>query len=388
MLIQPKPFLDKLKLRNDSVGVERRRNLSKIMLDHMPNFPLTIEYSDIDRAFENWVTNDLEISYNGIKFPTFKMFSNQRISEYAQNWHHLDEVGNLILNFKTITREPNPSHGENQGKIYNIPGDRFYPMFVVPVLQENGQYAYNMYSMKQPYCVDLVYTVSIVTNKYDLINQMNMIINDKFKSINCYIAPNNHYMPMMLDNVSDESEYDLQDRKYYSQSFKIKVKAYIIRETDYQVTKLPSKAIVRLVGSNNHKKTKVQIQEDYIADDCCLITEKSTYVNKKIKIIIDFPICDKTAEFVIDTDVSIKEISNHNIYDFIIWVNGEKQDLTSEVKIYNGDKIKISIGRNEYDQPSSMEILGDDFNTIIDTSLDIESSLDEPTYEETYKYDA
>ena len=134
-MIQPKPFLDKFKLRHKAKGVERRRNMSKIILEHAPNFPLSVEYKDIDEAFQKWVENDLDIEYDGKKIPTFKLFSNQRINEYAQSWKHLDEVGNLLMNFKTITRENNPKHGENQGGYYNIPGDREYPMFMVPVLQ-------------------------------------------------------------------------------------------------------------------------------------------------------------------------------------------------------------------------------------------------------------
>ena len=64
-----------------------------------------------------------------------KLFSNQRINEYAQTWSHLDETGNLILNFKTVTRDNDPK-SENQGQWYNCPGDRDYPMFIVPTLQE------------------------------------------------------------------------------------------------------------------------------------------------------------------------------------------------------------------------------------------------------------
>ena len=158
-------------------------------------------------------------------------------------------------------------------------------MFLVPVLQENGEEAYDMYSMKQPFCVDLEYTVTIITNKYEVLNDMNQRVHFEFKAINCYIAPNNHFMPMTLEDVSDESEYSLDDRKYYSQSYKIKVKAYIIRKEDFTVTKLPSRAIIRLLGVTDKKKPKIQIgEEDYIADDCCLREEYDPYYNKLLTI--------------------------------------------------------------------------------------------------------
>ncbi len=49
------------------------------------------------------------------------------------------------------------------------------------------------------------------------------------------IFSNGHPMPITLEDISDESEYTIDDRKYYSQTFKIKLKAYIIRSEDFDV---------------------------------------------------------------------------------------------------------------------------------------------------------
>ena len=38
-LIQPKPYLEKIKLRHKATGVERRRNMSKIVLEKGTPFP-------------------------------------------------------------------------------------------------------------------------------------------------------------------------------------------------------------------------------------------------------------------------------------------------------------------------------------------------------------
>lgn len=382
-MIQPKPFLDKFKIRHKAKGVERRRNMSKIILEHAPNFPLSVEYKDIDEAFQKWVENDLDIEYDGKKIPTFKLFSNQRINEYAQSWKHLDEVGNLLMNFKTITRENNPKHGENQGGYYNIPGDRDYPMFMVPVLQENGQEAYDMYSMKQPFCVDMVYSVSIITNKYELINKVNQLIHNKFKAINCYIAPNHHYMPMVLEDISDESEYSLDDRKYYSQTFRIKVKAYIISEEDFKVTRLESRIVVRGLGERHKLKPKIELEEmPYINDECEIREEYDPYYNKKITINISYPVCDGRAEFDADFDLIIRQIETNNIYDFVICINGEKQDLETDVRIYKGDSVSIAVTNDEVDKTSSIKIVGLDPTAIFDERYDPESALDEPITEE------
>ncbi len=382
-MIQPKPFLDKFKIRNKAFGVERRRNMSKIILEKAPHFPLTVEYKDIDNAFKEWVENELDISYDGKKLPTFRLFSNQRINEYAQNWSHLDSVGNLLMNFKTITRENNPKHGENQGGSYNIPGDRDYPMFMVPVLQENGQQAYDMYSMKQPFCVDMRYTVSLITNKYELINTINQLILDKFKAINAYIAPNGHYMPMTLEDISDESEYSLDDRKYYSQSFTIRIKAYIIKEGDFTVTKLPSRAIVRLLGIDNKRKSKIEIiEDDYINNECKDQITESKYHNKAMTLNIYYDICESRVNFEADFNMVISTIETTNIFDFVICINGEKQDVTENINIYNGDDIVIEITKDEYEQSSFISLKGIDDTIILDSTYNPESSLDEPMDEE------
>ena len=390
-MIQPKPFLENLhKLRNSAYGVERRRNMTKMVLEHAPNFPLSVTYTDIDNAFQEWVEKVLDITYDGNKLPTFKLFSNQRINEYAQTWSHLDETGNLILNFKTVTRDNDPKKGENQGQWYNCPGDRDYPMFIVPTLQENGTEAYDMYSMKQPFSVDLTYTVTLISSKYDLINEFNMIINNQFKAINAYIAPNYHYMPMILDNITDESEYSLEDRKYYSQAYKIKVKAYIIREEDYKVTKLPSRMVVRFLDDKTKIKQieRIKIKEDdYFKDECCLRQEDDPFYNKLINLIVKFPNCEKKATFNIDTDLIIREINTSNVYDFVMSINGEFQDIENEINIYNEDELFFEIEKDEFNQDSEIIIKGFDPNSILDKRYNPESALDENIDEEEIIYE-
>lgn len=382
MLIQPKPFLDNFKLRNKSFGKERRRNMSKLILEHGTPFPLSVDYEDIDKEVQKWVEEKLEISYEGRRIPTFKLFSNQRISEYAQTWKHLDENGNILMNFKTITRENNPQQGQSQGGYFNIPGDRMYPMFYVPVLQENGQQAFDLYSMKQPFSVDFNYIISIVTNKYDLINKFNELVQNDFKSLQCYISPNNHPMPLTLQDISDESEYALEDRKYYSQTYTINLKAYIIRKEDYQITRLPSRVVLGFEGNTKKLKQNIKIEEEYI-DPCKENIEDDRYIHKNLTITINIPQCEKKSEFIIDTDMVIEEIETNNVYDFTICVNNEEVDFNNdEVKIYNGDNILVMIERDDLFKDASMIIKGFEPNILIDSTKLTESSLDEDVTDE------
>jgi hypothetical protein len=114
------------------------------------DLPKGCVYEDIDAEMKKFV-EELDISFDGKKFPTLNLFSNQRLSEYTQTWRETDAEGGLLLNFKSLTRELNVSkgtiYGDNMG---NIPGDdRYYTVGYKPVV-ENGIETMDKISMKQP----------------------------------------------------------------------------------------------------------------------------------------------------------------------------------------------------------------------------------------------
>lgn len=106
--------------------------------------------------------------------------------------------------------------------------NRRYTILQRTVLDDNGTESYEKYSMKQPYTVDLAYRINFVTNVFENINTFNQKVNYLFKARQCYIRPNGHYIPMVIDEINDESTYSIEDRKFYVQSISVKVMAYII----------------------------------------------------------------------------------------------------------------------------------------------------------------
>ena len=431
MFIQPKPYIDKFKIRHQAYGVERRRNMSKIILENQTYLPKSIEYSDIDQEMFNWVDKKFNLEYDGVRLPTYKLYSTQRISEYTQTWSQTDDYGNMIMNFKTITRENNPQKGESQGSYFNIPGHKDFAMFYVPVLQENGVEAYDKYTMKQPFSVNFMYSVSIITNKMELLNEMNEKMHYEFNAITAYVSPNDHPMPLTLEDVSDQSEYTIDDRKYYSQTFKIKLRGYIIRREDYKVERIPSRlvmsshdsdatGIVSRRGKNRRDDEKVQFIEEttpinkieYLKDaisssteciippledveapppeiyeetdgndDCC-VPEDNRYMNKIIKVIMRFDDCTTELTFVVDKDMSLDSVETKNVNDFRVIVNEEAIDLDCDVKFLSGDEITVRITRDDLYQESEVTLIGYDPDVVVDTQNLPESSLDDPVEEE------
>ena len=129
---QPRQYINKhAQLRHQPIGPERRLDAIREVMDKSTILPKAVTYEDIDQAVFDWVDKELEMVYDGKTLPTYKLFSNQRLSEYNQTWKYTDAEGNVAMNFKTITRDNNPQKGENQGMLGNVPGNHGYSLFKV-----------------------------------------------------------------------------------------------------------------------------------------------------------------------------------------------------------------------------------------------------------------
>jgi len=314
---------------------EQRRNISKEIVRHADYMPNPLTYEDIDREFKKWVSN-VKILQDGTELPTMTLFSNQRFSEYMQTWQYTDENNNIRMNFKTITRENNPIHGTILGDTYNIPGERFYTFKSLDAIDDSGKKYRINYKMKQPTPVDLKYKVSVMTNRYTTINDFNEAFLCLFNAKQAYICPNGHYMAIVLDNISDESEYNISDRQFFSQTMTFTLKGYIIREEDFKVEESPVTTVLCFEGDNaKRKKPTIELSE---YDPCYVPEEK--YYKKPIDIDIDlsycFP-CRGGIKFTMDEDFILTSLefneNNNIIKDGIkLYINDEliSSDLTAD----------------------------------------------------------
>lgn len=369
-----------IKLKRDIVGKERRENLVKEVLQDNTPLPKPVEYEDIDKEFERWVSEELDISFEEQKLPTYLMLTNQRFSEYLQSWQHVDEKKNLILNFKAITRENNPKLGSIVGDTRNIPGDIDFLMKRVQAVDRSGHRYFIDYRVKQPISIDLIYTVSIFTNKYQLLNDFNMMMNEKFKAIDCYIRPNGHFMPMKLTDISDESEYNIDDRRYYSQSYAITVMAYIMPKDSFSVVEKPMLVLECFDGEVKPKTIIESFDPDIECDD----NPKSAY--EQIEVITTIPRDKMGHGFRIDCDSEITSIVIQNVRYFRMSINGTYVDLDKylnniesscykdveitldePIKLNMNDSIKFdSVSRYKTFENSVIKLKGKDLTSVVE----------------------
>ena len=368
---QPKKEIVPVKFKDDAIGYERRLNYIKEIMHKETTFPKPIDYADIDAAVKVFVANELDITdENGRKVPTYSLYSTQRFSEYSQTWEHTDENGNLLMNFKTVSRGNNPKKGENQGSMYNIPGDRHYTMLEKTVLGDNGVEHIEVYSMRQPFAVDLVYKVNFITNTFSLINEFNRKLNKLFKARQCYIRPNGHYIPLIIDSIDDETSYGLEERKFFVQSVSIRALAYIINEDDFKISKFPK--YPRLFTEGERKRKKVNVD----------ILEIPKPENKKVEIDITFEPSVSKVEFEIDMDIDVSEIVTDNTYDVRVFVNDVPIYTEKGFTLKNGDLVRVKIKKTDDLKPSEVKFIGIDPNYVYDPDEVPENAADEAVKEE------
>lgn len=366
---QPKKNLTFVNLKTkETNGNIIRKSYAQDIVHNAPIYPKPLEYADIDVAFNKFVEEELGLTVNGKDVPTFTLFSNQRFSEYSQTWKHSDEEGNLILNFKTINRSTTPQGGENQGGLWNIPGDRFYTLLQRSVLEDNGTESVEVYSMKQPYAATLEYRISFVTDLFENLSTFNELVNDLFKARQYYIRPNNHYIPLILESVDDESKYSVSDYRFYVQTVTIKALAYIIHEEDIKVEKFPKRVHIGLVGDKaKNKKVKIDIEED-----------EDELKNQTIRLSLSFEKWHDKADFQIDTDMVIQKIDKTNIRNMRIFVNDTPIYWNKGFSVKDGDRIRVKIKQFDVKEEASLVFNGINPNySYVDNTP--ESVSDEPT---------
>lgn len=365
---QPKKNLYKMRFKDKTYGTARRKSFPKEILYKETEIPKPLNYDDIDFAFEEFVKGSISKIGDTI-YPVFTLYSNQRFSEYSQNWEHTDNDGNLLLNFITVNRESNPKPGSNQGELWNIPGDRYYTTLIKNVLEDNGTESYEIYSMKQPYAVDLNYRINFMTSTYEKINGFNNHINELFKARQCYIRPNGHFIPMIIEEVNDETSYSVDERRFFIQSIGIKVMAYISNKEDFKVERKPKRIMMFMEGDAKRPKPTVNIDE-YDVDN--------PLKNRSIDLTVSFESFHDKVEFTIDTDMNVETIEKTNIRTMRLFVNDTMYYVEKGFKLKEGDNIKIKLNKFKIVEKAEVIFHGYNPNFVYNSEVIPERVSDEP----------
>lgn len=193
-------------------------------------FPRTIDFKDIDEAVFNWfISREIRVENNPI--PVF-FINPEKWAEFKKSWKYMDGDRNVDFPFITIRRfhSVTPAKTPTKGR---IPG-RTFVTYRFPIYTEAGV-TQKLYKVPQPIKVDLRYEIRCLTHYVMDINKINEEILKHFASLQSYLDIDRHYMPMSIENISDESNTtSVSDERILHTLYSIVVNGYIIDKEEFE----------------------------------------------------------------------------------------------------------------------------------------------------------
>jgi hypothetical protein len=270
----------------------------------------------------------------------------QNWAQFTQTWDFNNIDKNVQPPFITTIRIPEVKYGTLPSLSYNIPNRRQYHYAAVPTWdgQRKGM---DIYTIPQPNPVDIKYSVKIICNRMRELNKFNQIIIDKFASRQAYRQIKGHYIPIQLDEVSDESVMDVEKRRYYIQSYSFTLQGFLLDEEQFEVRPAVSRSLVLM--EVNPRKTRRRVNKYPPNPD-------------RIPLNISYPIGTTAYTQTFEYTSNIKLIDAENIASYSMYINGLfygtdiQQLITGEIQINTNDVLTIEIIKSDNTQPSNFQL--------------------------------
>ena len=213
----------------------RREQLLEYINKDGTYLPKSVLHADLDRGMLDFVKGDLQVVTAGKIVPMVDIIlTTQNWSQYVETATFVNLDYNVEPPFITVVRKPEVKYGSNPSLQYTIPNRKQFYYASVPTWNGNEQ-GMDIYTIPQPVPVDIGYSVKIVCNRMRELNQLNKIVLQKFSSRQAYTFIKGQYVPIIMDNIQDESQMTLEARKYYVQSYDFTMLGYLIDEEEFQV---------------------------------------------------------------------------------------------------------------------------------------------------------
>jgi len=339
----PKKIKKDLSLTPHRTLYPRRLELLDKINEHGTYLPKSILHADLDRGFLDFVVNELKISSEGKTVPVVDiLITTQNWTQFTQTWNFQDLDKNTAPPFICVIRNPEVKYGSTPSLQYTIPNRRQFYYASVPSFDGNNLNV-DVYQIPQPVPVDIKFSVKIICNRMRELNTLNKTILQKFSSRQAYTQIKGHYIPIIMDNISDESVMDIEKRKFYIQNYDFTMMGFLIDEDEF-VVKPGVERVLKLIEVPNSKKVKGKITG---------ISNPSSYpvefVFEEDKIIIEKTFYDL---------VNLNLITSVNVSNYDIYINGYFYGTNLlRVQINNNDVVRFEIVQEQLGKPSKLSFV-------------------------------
>ena len=337
----PKQIKKYLPLTPEKQLLERREQLLEFIQKDGTYLPKGVLHADLDRGMLDFVRDELECVVDGKKVSNIDLIITlQNWAQFTQTWNTEDLNGNVQLPFITTVRQPEVPFGTNPSLQYTIPNRKEFLYAQVPTW-DGTRKGMDVYKIPQPIPVDITYDVKIVCNRMRELNQFNKIVMQKFSSRQAYTFIKGHYIPIIMNSVSDNSVTEVNKRKFYVQNYNFTMLGFLMDEEEFQISPAITRALTLLEVNNktgSRKATKVPGRPDNFDLDIKFTSSQT----------------QKVETFRYTVDLLVTGTENIDSYDVYIDGSYVGSDL-STIQITDGDLVTIDITKITGGQESVLQ---------------------------------
>ena len=318
----------------------RREQLLEYIKEDGTYLPKSVLHADLDRGMLDFVKTELEVVTAGKIVPMLDIIiTTQNWSQYLETWKFVDMDYNPSPPFITVVRQPEVKYGTNPSLQYTIPNRKQFYYASVPTWNGNEQ-GMDIYTIPQPVPVDIKYSVKIICNRMRELNQLNKVVMQTFSSRQAYTFIKGQYVPIILENVSDESQMTMEARKYYVQNYDFTMLGYLIDEDEFEV-KPAIQRITQLfeidTTTRRQKIDKYPKNPNEFPSEFVFVSGNTTLVD-----MIDFT-----------ANMSLVGTDNINTYD--VYINDDYYGIdVSVIQITTNDILRIEVTKIDNTQESKI----------------------------------
>jgi hypothetical protein len=340
MALPKKQIIPNINLTPEKILYQRREQLLDYIKDDGTYLPKSLLHADLDRGFLDFVKEDLQTVVEGsIIQPVDIIITTQNWAQFTQTWDFQDLNGNPQLPFITTVRNPDVKYGSNPAIIYNIPNRREYFYAAVPSWNGNVK-GLDIYKIPQPVPVDITYNVKILSNRMRELNEFNKIVIQTFASRQAYRQINGHYIPIIMNGITDESVVDIGRRRFYIQNYEFTMLAFLLDEEEFEVAPAVSRVFntFEVVGNVRQGKKK-SFPENPDTFEYSMIYPPSGLTKS---ILVDY-----TGDF------SINRTDNVSTYD--VYINDDFYGTdVNVIQVNTNETLRVDITPTDLTEPSKI----------------------------------
>ena len=318
----------------------RREQLLEYINADGTYLPKSVLHADLDRGMLDFVKTELQVVTAGSIVPMIDiLITTQNWAQYTETWTFTDMDYNPNPPFITVVRTPEVKYGTNPSLQYTIPNRKQFYYASVPTWNGNEQ-GMDIYTIPQPVPVDITYNVKIVCNRMRELNELNKIVMQKFSSRQAYTFIKGQYVPIVLNNISDESQMTIDSRKYYIQNYEFTMLGYLIDEDEFEVKPAIQRVtqLMEVETSTRSRRRNIYPQNPDEFNFNFLYVSGTTSLNDRI-----------------DFTANMNFVSSNNIDTYDVYINGDYYGADVQIiQITTNDTLRIDVTKTNNTQEGNI----------------------------------